>query len=483
MSLLTSILFAVCVITTWEVSHAVTPNRKPAMGWSTWNSLACSITESNIANAVDQMVSLGLVNAGWTGLHIDDCWVSGRDPQGNIIPDPKVFPSGFNATVARIAQAGMKLGLYTARGANTCEGRPGILGHEAQDAAFYAAHNTSYLKVDSCGNYGNLSAWEEYDAVAKALRGAFQSRGISPPYVETCEMLTYLHNPTNYPLYGPEAFTVGPWLAEGLPIDTIANAVLIEFKNMVDTWDQTMSNYDASYYLTSRMLTMAGLTNHLDMMTLCMGSMARIEYRTQLSLWSIMGSPLILGNNFAATDADCVKDVMLNAEVIAVNQDDLVAPAQKIFDTMVTIDSSIRVLKNKVMVKEYVSPVTIWWQVLMRPLASGGFSTVVFCREAPVNASTFLSKFFQQEVLQFFEGDATEVEVTMGRHAKYTQVFKKPSDPVTYGINVSLTMFGLPSKTKVQVRDLWGHSSFNVTGSVPATLQPHEVAHWNIARI
>ena len=71
---------------------------------------------------------------------------------------------------------------------------------------------------------------------------------------------------------------------------------------MADEWDVLLSNFDASFTLTSRALTFAGLTNHLDMMTLCSGGMTIEEYKAQLSLWAIMGSPLILGNNFSNVD-------------------------------------------------------------------------------------------------------------------------------------------------------------------------------------
>lgn len=133
--------------------------RAPVMGWSTWNAYGCRINETVLAATADAMASLGLVAAGFTGLHIDDCWSSGRTPAGDLIPDPSVFPSGFQRTVDAIHSAGMQLGMYTARGAITCENRPGVLGHEAQDAAFFLSHSVTYLKFDSCGQYGNRTAF------------------------------------------------------------------------------------------------------------------------------------------------------------------------------------------------------------------------------------------------------------------------------------------------------------------------------------
>lgn len=68
----------------------------------------------------------------------DDCWLlAARDANGDIQPDPAKFPAatgGINGTIAFIHSLGMKAGLYTARGHNTCAGYAGACGHEAQGA-------------------------------------------------------------------------------------------------------------------------------------------------------------------------------------------------------------------------------------------------------------------------------------------------------------------------------------------------------------
>ena len=96
------------------------------------------------------MVQTGLKAAGYTYINSDDCWLlSERDANGNVQPDPDKFPAstgGINGTIAYIHSLGMKAGLYTARAHNTCAGFAGACGHEAQDAAWYAAHLIDYLK-------------------------------------------------------------------------------------------------------------------------------------------------------------------------------------------------------------------------------------------------------------------------------------------------------------------------------------------------
>ena len=46
---------------------------------------------------------------------------------------------------------GLKLGIYSSPGPNTCEGYEGSYGHEEQDARTYAAWGIDYLKYDWCG--------------------------------------------------------------------------------------------------------------------------------------------------------------------------------------------------------------------------------------------------------------------------------------------------------------------------------------------
>ena len=47
-------------------------------------------------------------------------------------------------------ERGLKFGVYTDRGAETCAGRPAALSHEGQDARTYAAWGVDYVKEDSC---------------------------------------------------------------------------------------------------------------------------------------------------------------------------------------------------------------------------------------------------------------------------------------------------------------------------------------------
>ena len=50
------------------------------------------------------------------------------------------------------------------------------------------------------------------------------------------------------------------------------------------------------------------------------GKMSDVEYRSHFSLWAIMAAPLIAGNDLRSM-SQATKDILMNAEVIAVDQD------------------------------------------------------------------------------------------------------------------------------------------------------------------
>ena len=106
----------------------------PPMGWNSWNKFGCDVSEDLIRQIADAMVSSGMKEAGYQYIVIDDCWQVNRDANGNIVPDPKHFPSGMKALADYVHQKGLKFGLYSDAGTKTCQGRPGGRGYEFQDA-------------------------------------------------------------------------------------------------------------------------------------------------------------------------------------------------------------------------------------------------------------------------------------------------------------------------------------------------------------
>jgi alpha-galactosidase len=72
-----------------------------------------------------------------------------------------------------------------------------------------------------------------------------------------------------------------------------------------------------------------GHWNDPDMLEIGNGGMNPDQYRTQMSLWSMLAAPLLAGNDLSKMDAT-TKSILLNKEVIAVDQDKLGIQARRL---------------------------------------------------------------------------------------------------------------------------------------------------------
>ena len=134
--------------------------KTPPMGWNSWNTFATDIDESLVMDTADLFVTLGLKDAGYEYIVLDDGWMSKeRDENGDLVADPQKFPNGMKALADYVHGKGLKFGLYGCAGSKTCAGFPGNRGHEYQDARSFAAWGVDFLKYDWC-NTENLNAQE-----------------------------------------------------------------------------------------------------------------------------------------------------------------------------------------------------------------------------------------------------------------------------------------------------------------------------------
>ncbi|KAH7171257.1 alpha-D-galactopyranosidase [Dactylonectria macrodidyma] len=101
----------------------------PALGWNGWDQGRCNAANEKAALATAQtFIDLGLKDAGYTYVNIDDCWaLKERDLDG------------VEAVEDEIQGMGLKFGLYGNSGTKTCAGYPGSQGHEKQDADLLAS--------------------------------------------------------------------------------------------------------------------------------------------------------------------------------------------------------------------------------------------------------------------------------------------------------------------------------------------------------
>ena len=150
--LLSAVLLLPMTLTAQNTTLAATP----PMGWNSWNLFAGRVNDKDVRAAADAMVSSGMKDAGYIYVNIDDTWQGTRDAQGNIQANSK-FPD-MKALADYVHSKGLKIGIYSGPGAQTCARYAGSLGHEDQDAKTYAAWGIDYLKYDLCSFRQNMVA-------------------------------------------------------------------------------------------------------------------------------------------------------------------------------------------------------------------------------------------------------------------------------------------------------------------------------------
>ena len=130
---------------------------------------------AKILGAARRIVDSGLAAKGYRYVNIDDGWaLRRRQPDGHMVPRPDRFPSSvegstFRPLTDKLHALGLKAGIYSDLGRNTCaqaysgtdvdlpkgtvlEREIGLYGHIDQDIElFFADWGFDFIKVDGCG--------------------------------------------------------------------------------------------------------------------------------------------------------------------------------------------------------------------------------------------------------------------------------------------------------------------------------------------
>jgi alpha-galactosidase len=270
------------------------------MGWNSWNKFAGKVTAEDVKGMADALVASGMDKLGYVYVNIDDTWEQGRDAQGNITTNRK-FPD-MKSLAAYVHSKGLKIGIYSSPGPTTCAGYEGSFGHELQDAKTYASWGIDYLKYDLCG------ARTIYPSSEENHRGLYQKMG---------EALQQAGHPVVFSLcqYGEN----DPW-----KWGTKTGGNLWRTTGDISDHWESMDRIGFSQ-ITISSYTRPGHWNDPDMLEVGNGGMTGDEYRTHMSLWSMLAAPLIAGNDLR-TMSDETKSILMNKEVIAVDQDSAAKP-------------------------------------------------------------------------------------------------------------------------------------------------------------
>ena len=281
----------------------------PPMGWNSWNKFGCNVSEKLMKEMADAMVSSGMKDAGYEYIVIDDCWQVGRDSLGNIIPDPERFPNGIKHLADYIHGKGLKLGIYSCAGSYTCQGRPGSRGYQFQDARQYAAWGVDYLKYDWCSNEGQ-NARAAYQTMSDALKLSGR-----PIVFSICEWGE--NQPWKWGKGIGHMWRVTPDIRDcyQCKFDWGGVGVLDIVDIMADLYPYAGP----------------GHWNDAEMLEVGNGGMTRDEYITHFSMWCMLATPLMAGNDLRKMDAETI-EILTNKEAIAVNQDSMGQQARRFMD-------------------------------------------------------------------------------------------------------------------------------------------------------
>lgn len=278
------------------------------MGWSSWNHFRIHIDEKMIREQADALVSSGMYEAGYRFINIDDGYFGGRDSSGRLFSDAKKFPSGMKSLADYIHSKGLKAGIYTDAGKNTCgsiyDKDPrgvgvGIYGHIEQDCnLFFKEWGYDFLKVDWCGGERQkLDEETEYTKIIEAVKAIDNNIVFN-----ICRW--------KFP---------GEWAIKKADSWRISGDIRDNFSSILKIIDL---NADLYKYAS------AGHYNDMDMLQVGRG-MSYDEDKTHFSMWCMLNSPLLAGNDLRSMSKQTL-EILTNKEVIALNQDKGFVQARRI---------------------------------------------------------------------------------------------------------------------------------------------------------
>ncbi|MBQ3629769.1 MAG: carbohydrate-binding protein [Prevotella sp.] len=286
-----------------QASWAQTVN-PPTMGWSSWNTFALNISESLIKQQADAMVSTGLADAGYNYVNIDDGYWNGRSRDGKLILNTQRFPSGMRSLTDYIHGLGLKAGIYSDAGDNTCGSgnsqawglNVGFFDHEDEDCQLYFDDwNFDFIKVDYCGgNHLSLNEQLQYTRISNAIRRQAEKLGKRI------------------------VFNVCRWAYPGTWISDIADS----WRTTGDIWCDWTSVRDLiKENLYIQAYTGGGHYNDIDMLEIGR-TLSHDEEVTHMAYWCIASSPLLIGCDMANIP-EASLELLKNKDLIAMNQDPL----------------------------------------------------------------------------------------------------------------------------------------------------------------
>jgi alpha-galactosidase len=275
------------------------------MGWSTWNHFEHDISDALVRAQADALVASGMRDAGYVYVNIDGGWQGFRDAAG-VLHANSSFPD-MKALGDYIHSKGLKFGLYSGPGPTSCAGATASYGFEAQDAKLFASWGVDFLKYDLC-SFRTTMKQESGGDVAKS------DAMMKAAYEKMHQALAATGRSIVFSLCQYGWGEVWEWGAQ------VGGSMWRTSGDINDTFDRMALNGFGEAGLAKY----AGPNrwNDPDFLEVGNGGMTPDEERLHFSLWAMLAAPLIAGNDLTTMNAE-TKNILMNKEVIAVDQDAL----------------------------------------------------------------------------------------------------------------------------------------------------------------
>lgn len=385
--------------------------RKPLLGWSSWSFVRTQPTAAKIKAEALALHRSGLQKLGYEYVNLDDFWYECPGPQGpNVdafgrwVIDPSRFPpegnkNGIEALADYVHSLGLKFGIYVTPGISkqavarntpikgtkytadqiaepsvtesnyNCKGmvgidfsKPGAQQYINSFADMFASWGVDYIKIDGLHNSnsaGDIKAWSN----------AFRQTG--RPVV--IRVSAGGHPMSFMPLVQKYS---NQWAMDGSDIECY-KCEKHDSSYPLTTW----ANVETRFDIVAKMQPYAGPGGFTDYDSVELGNgvndgLTPAERRTQLSLWSMAASPLILGVDLTHLDKLDLS-YLRNKAVLAVDQDGIAAKrvldgaTQQVFAKMEPNGDAIVGLFNT---GEKTQTISITASVVGLPKSAHGYS-------------------------------------------------------------------------------------------------------------
>jgi len=332
--------------------------RTPVLGWSSWSFIRKLPTADKMKAQALALHNSGLQKIGYQYINLDDFWYQCPGPQGpNVdsygrwITDPSPFPpqgdtDGIKVVADYIHSLGMKFGIYVTPGISkqavsrntqikgtsytaaqiaepsvkennyNCKGmvrvdysKPGAQEYTNSWVDMLAAWDVDYIKIDgmSDSNAADVKAWSNAirqsgrPMVLDVTQGSYTS-AIAPTLMKYANQWEFAPDVECYRCEkGDSSYPLTSWADVSNRFDYVAK------------WQPYAG---------------PGGFNDYDSLEIGNGDhdgLTPVERQTQISLWALAASPLILGIDLTHLDPTDLQKYLENSAVLAVDQDSIAA--------------------------------------------------------------------------------------------------------------------------------------------------------------